>query len=149
MFRTPLLWLCLAAIGSLGCSAEGPQRANVSGRVTIGGQPLAAGRILFVPIAPTSGPAASARITDGAYHLSEAEGPVVGTHRVEIEADRSLGFAIDDEVAFAKRAQKPWPKSPIPPAFGRESRLTVTIEAGRENTFDVEIPGRLSAQRMP
>jgi hypothetical protein len=149
MLRTSLLWLCLAAVGSLGCSQEGPQRAPVSGRVTIGGQPLAAGRILFIPAAPTSGPAASARITDGTYRLSEAEGPVVGTQRVEIEADLNLGFAIDDEAAFARRAQKPWPKSPIPPAFGRESRLTVTIEAGCENQFDVAIPGRQSAQWLP
>src|SRR5687767_12035167 len=100
-----------------GCDNSSPVRAPIHGKVLIGGQPLAAGRILFTPAAPNQGPATSARIAAGEYKLAKPEGPVVGKNRVEVEADLNLGFPIDDEAAFAKRGGKPLPPNPIPPAF--------------------------------
>src|SRR5687768_16233271 len=100
---TVCLMAGIAIAASVGCGQTGPARSPIRGKIMVGGKPLAAGRILFTPVAPTTGPAASARITAGEYKLDKADGPVVGQNRVEVEGDLNLGFAIDDEAAFAKR----------------------------------------------
>lgn len=121
-----------------GCGSEEPSRGTVQGRVTVGGQPLPRGRILFLPQVPP-GPAVSAVIQDGAYALPAREGPLVGQNRVEVEGELNLGFALDDEQAFAQRQGAPLPPNPIPPQFNRQSALTTDIKVG-ENTYDVTIP---------
>src|SRR5437870_5452155 len=82
----PNCWLALGVSAVLfwngGCGDSGPQRAPIKGKITIAGQPLAAGQILFVPIAPTVGPATSAAIKNGEFALKKNQGPIVGTHRV-------------------------------------------------------------------
>lgn len=135
-----LILLALSALAQTGCQDAGPERAPIQGRVTVAGEPLAEGRILFVPIAPTEGPTTSATIADGAYQLSYDQGPVVGKHRVEIEAALQLGFELDDEAAFARRGGRRLPPNPIPAEFNCNSKLTVDVAADRENTFDVAIP---------
>lgn len=132
--------LVVVAVAVAGCGSSGPARAPIHGKVTVGGQPLAAGRILFTPVAPNQGPATSAVITAGEYTIPKNEGPVVGSNRVEIEADLNLGFAIDDEAAFAKRGGKPLPPNAIPPQFNRDSQLVVEVKAGEDNSYDVAVP---------
>ena len=134
------LVVAAACVAASGCGSSGPTRAPIRGKITVGGQPLAAGRILFTPVAPNQGPATSAVITAGEYEIPEEEGPVVGANRVEVEAELNLGFAIDDEAAFAKRGGRPLPPNAIPPQFNRESQLVVEVKAGEENAYDVTIP---------
>jgi hypothetical protein len=136
------LVLSIAGLAALtaGCGGDGLNRGAVAGRVTVGGAPLAKGRILFVPIAPNSGPAASAVVVDGQYTLDRSTGPIVGQNRVEVEAEVDLGFAIDDEAAFAARGGKPLPPNPIPPAFNKQSTLAVEIKPGETTSFDVAVP---------
>src|SRR5688572_10415025 len=121
--RTQSPWFAaiLLIAGLAGCGSSGPPRAAIQGHVTAGGQPLAAGRILFTPAAPNKGPATTARITNGKYELSAADGPVVGANRVQVEADLNLGFALDDEAAYAQRGGAPLPPQPIPPEFNLNS----------------------------
>jgi hypothetical protein len=133
--------LTFLALGSFaGCGSGGPTRSAVEGSVTIGDQPLAAGRIIFTPLAPNKGPAATALITAGKYQVSGGEGPVVGKNRVEVEADLNLGFALDDEEAFARRGPGPLPASPIPPEFNATAQLSVDIKPGETNKYNVAIP---------
>lgn len=124
----------------LGCGKADLPRGSVTGQVTIGGQPLQAGRVIFTPIAPTHGPATSVRVEAGRYELPEQRGPIIGQHRVEVEAELDLGYAIDDEAAYALNAHKPKPANPIPPEYGRQSKLVATIEADQPNQFDIVIP---------
>ena len=132
------------------CGKSGPRRVPVAGKVMIGGKPLAAGRILFIPVEPNCGPTASAGIKNGEYRIPKSEGAVVGQNRVEVEADPNLGFAIDDEAAYAKRGGRPLPPNPIPPQYNRESTLVAEVKAGQDNTYDVKIPGvRHSVARPP
>ena len=136
-------WIPVVAIlaaAAAGCGQSDPVRAPIQGKVTVGGQPLAAGRILFTPAAPNQGPATSARIEAGEYKIAKADGPVVGKNRVEVEADLNLGFPIDDEAAFARRGGKPLPPNPIPPHFNSQSTLTAEVKAGEQNTYDITIP---------
>lgn len=129
------VWALFAGCGR----GDGLERAAVKGRVTVAGQPLAKGRILFRPLPPTQGPTVSTLVSEGGYELAEKDGPVVGRQRVEVEAELPLGFAIDDEAAFAKTGGRPLPVNPIPPAFNTQSTLVTEIKPG-ENSFDVSVP---------
>ena len=132
----------LVAGALAGCgSADGPQRAAVSGSVSVNGQPLASGVIRFVPTGQTKGPAAVAPVTNGTYELPEAEGPVVGTHRVEIEASGHVGFELDDESAYAQMFQqgRALPKNPVPEEFNRHSKLSANVDAAGPNRHDFAI----------
>lgn len=121
-----------------GCGG-GLERGAVNGQVTVAGTPLKAGRVLFLPLPPLKGPTVSAAIVEGKYELGRRDGPVLGLHRVEVEADLPLGFALDDEAAFAQLKGSPLPPNPIPPQFNRESTLTIQIQTG-DNVFDVNVP---------
>jgi hypothetical protein len=136
----PTAFLSLLAVALAGCSESGPARAPIQGRVTLGGKPLTGGRIVFTPSAPNQGPATSARIVNGEYALPLDEGPIVGKNRIQIEADLDLGFALDDEQAFARRGGKPLPPNPVPPEFNVRSTIVVDVIAGEENSYDVTIP---------
>jgi hypothetical protein len=137
----PILGYCLlaAALLSAGCASSGPPRSAVEGIVTVGGAPLPAGRIIFTPIAPTSGPAVSTRVAGGKYQFARSDGPVVGQNRVQVEADLNLGFALDDEEAFAKRGSLQLPQSPIPAEFG----VSVEVKSGETNKHDVTVPAAI------
>lgn len=132
--------LALSIVCSSGCSDTGAPRGAVQGRVTIGGQPLAKGRILFLPIAPNEGPTVSGAVANGEYALARHEGPLAGPNRVELEADLNLGFPIDDEAAFAQRGGRPLPPNPIPPEFNRNSKLAIEIKTGEDNVLDIAVP---------
>ena len=129
---------------SAGCGSSGPPRAAIHGRVTVGGQPLAAGRILFTPVHPNKGPATSTRVVDGNYQLTAKDGPIVGVNRVQVEADLNLGFELDDEAAFAQRGGARLPPQPIPPEFNQLSTISVEIKADQDNACDVAIPQLLN-----
>jgi len=130
------LALSLAAILLVGCGGDGLPRVAVEGSVSLDGSPLPAGVIRFIP--SDDSPATAAVIHEGKFALPKREGPVVGPHRVEIEATEHLDFDIDDEAAFAAHAQanrgRPL-KNPIPPIYNKNSTLTAQITADGEREF--------------
>jgi hypothetical protein len=140
---------CLLAVGIAGCGQTDPARAPIAGRVTVGGQPLAKGRILFIPQAPNQGPATTAAIVAGEYKVPKTEGAVVGPNRVEVEADLNLGFELDDEAAYVKRGGRPLPLNSIPPQYNRNSTLLADVKAREENRYDVTIPGVRDTVQQP
>lgn len=128
--------LCLA----IGCGGpDGPVRVAVSGQVTLDGAPLTSGVIRFIPQTEAAGPAASLSIVGGQFTSTAADGPVIGTHRVEIEAVDHQGFAIDDEAAFSARVeqtgQSPLACNPIPVIYNSASTLTATVTEADNPTF--------------
>jgi hypothetical protein len=150
--KCPLYFLLFAFVLSveLGCaSPEGPERVAVSGKVTIDGKALPAGVIRFIPTSSAQGPATAANIQNGVYELAEADGPILGTHRVEIEGTDYLGFAIDDEAAFAATVQKrkPLPKNPVPPIYNRQSTLSANVTADGPKEFNFELASTGKQQR--
>lgn len=135
-----LCFLGLIAVSVVGCGRADLPRGAISGTVTVGGQPLQSGRILFLPCDENKGPTVTLPIVNGTYTASKKDGPLIGFQRVEIEADPNLGFAIDDEEAFAKRGGAPLPMQWIPPQFNRQSQLKTEVLANTKNVFDVPIP---------
>jgi len=92
-YLSPLLlctaWLVLA---STGCSDPlKDKRGEVSGTVTLDGQPVAKGEIRFIPNGANSGPSTGGPITDGKYHIGYKTGPAVGSNEVQFDGTRLTG----------------------------------------------------------
>jgi hypothetical protein len=75
----------LTLLMSLGCGGDGLPRADVSGKVTVAGQPVTGGVIVFTP---ERGPQATSPLSpNGAFRLTtpgHGSGAVVGRHRISI-----------------------------------------------------------------
>jgi hypothetical protein len=125
-----------ATLALSGCGRSEAGYGAMKGKVTVGGQPLERGRILFMPV---GGPTVSAAIRDGDYSIPLSEKLIVGESRIEVEGTPDLGFAFDDEEAFIRRKGAPLPPNPIPPEFNRKSILRAPVKPG-ENTLNIAIP---------
>jgi len=134
----------LAVLLNSGCSDDdGPRRMPVSGSVTVDSQPLNSGVIRFIPAGESAGPGAMAKIVDGDFRFTTQNGPVCGSHRVEVEVVDHLNFEIDDERAFAESVRKsgksPMAKNPIPAAYNSASTLTATVTESEQQPLLFEL----------
>lgn len=125
------LALC-GILTTLGCGqSSGPPRVAVAGEVLLDGTPLVEGMIRFIPESGVTGPATAGRIENGQFSLGHRDGPVVGRHRVEIEATNHHPFPIDDErafaSAFARNPRMPLAQNPVPATYNERSTLTAEI----------------------
>lgn len=136
-------FLLLAGCG--GGTDSSPPRAAVSGTVTLDSQPLKKGVVNFIPTGDTEGPMTTAPIEEGNYSLSEEFGPLVGTHRLEIESRDSGGVAMDDEKAIQRLKEqgvKRLEVVKVPAAYNKRSQLTASVEADTENQFDFQLKSK-------
>ena len=131
--RFSLVLILPLAVVAVGCGKTELKRQRAWGVVQVDQSPLTDGTIRFVPTKDTRGPAAVAVVKDGFFELPAEVGPLVGTHRVEIEAAVKPGFEIDDEAAFAAAMAAgkgpPIPAQPIPPRYNRSSTLEINVTA--------------------
>jgi hypothetical protein len=135
------LVLMLGTCVLLGCgSPPGPTRVAVEGEVLLDGSPLEEGMIRFIPAKGVDGPAATAKVIHGQFSLTRREGPVVGRHRVEIEATGYQDFTIDDEeafaAAFARNPRSPLGQNPVPTGYNERSTLTAQISEPGPRHFE-------------
>jgi len=123
------------AVAASGCMRKsGPETAPVFGKVTFKGKPLPNGTVMFVP---GEGPAAYGEIgSDGNYRLStnNADGAVLGTHKVSITALGDIGTALPEQ-------RNPLPQSLLPRKYLNhdESGLTVEVKRG-DNVVNFDLP---------
>jgi hypothetical protein len=71
-----------------GCGGRGYPTAQIQGRVTVGGQPVARGSITFTPLQPGRGPGTSASVESGRYTVENAP---QGRVRVDFQALKDTG----------------------------------------------------------
>lgn len=137
--RNAGVWVLLILCGCGGSTEKEFSRAAVTGEVTLDGQPLVEGIIRFVPIDGTPGPKTSVPIADGKFNADEEFGPVVGTHRIEIESTDDGGYAMDDEQALEelqKSKSRPQIHVVIVPAvYNTRSTLKETVRAESTNSY--------------
>lgn len=113
MSRLVLGWalLGLGLMASTGC---GPSRGEVSGTVTISGQPLNNGVITFFPPVGSADAPVAVHITDGKYL---APSLVYATYRIAITPQVAEG----GEAGQAKGSSRPLKPGEIDPNGGRPS----------------------------
>jgi len=141
----PVLFL----VGTIltGCSSRSTdapfERAPVMGTVTLDGELLEAGVVRFIPTDGTTGPQTTAVVERGLFTLPADFGPVVGTHRVEIESLDTGGLAMDDEQAFVRlQSGELMPEVDIvriPPAYNERSKLIVTVPESGTSELNFEL----------
>ena len=86
----------------------------------------------------TGGPTSGGDITDGVYDIPEAQGPVVGKHRVAITAPIKTGKKIPAPPIAGPAGMMDEVIESIPPQFNEQSTLVKDI-AGGENTINFSL----------
>lgn len=142
-----MLVACAGLITLAGCGGAETElpRAAVSGQVSLGGKPLEEGVVRFIPKDGTPGPKTSVSIAGGEFRADEEAGPVVGTHRVEIDSTDDGGYAMDDETAIKRLKESGVRRIEVvrvPAIYNSRSTLTATISADAPNelTFELKAP---------
>ena len=137
----------LLAAACLGCGGAGDAvpRAAVAGTVTLGGDPLPAGVVYFVPAGPAGGPKVGVPVTDGTFAVDDDHGPRVGPHRIEVRSTDDGGFAFDDESAPARLAAsvtRRIERVAVPEIYTDDrSPLTAEVVAGGGNHWNFSLTG--------
>ena len=130
--RISKLLSALFVIALLAGCASKPVGGTVKGTVTLDGQPLATGRVLFVAVDQSS-PSAEAAITAGAFEALVSP----GDKRVEIRSPKVTG----------KKKMYDTPDSPtvdtvvelLPAKYNVNSELAITVDgAAQEQNFDLK-----------
>jgi hypothetical protein len=137
-----LLLLCLALNG---CSSA--RRAAVEGSVSLDGQPVDGGIIVFAPEEYRENgierAVVKADIKDGKYSLDPAQGPVVGNYRVEIHWKKKTGRLVpSDDPPGTKHEEV----EVIPRVYHEGSRTVVEIKPG-DNKFDYPLRSKFDETR--
>jgi hypothetical protein len=116
---------CLATASMLvGCS--GDDRQSVSGEVSLDGEPVDGGSIVFLP-AEGEGTKGASDIVGGKYSIPSEQGLSPGTYRVEIKWAKPTGKQVpsgDPGMMMDERVEV------IPPQFNTATTLSVSIVAG-------------------
>jgi hypothetical protein len=134
---------CCLALGLsvlAGCAAA--DRAEVSGSVTVDGEPVKEGSISFEPAPGNKGPQAGAIIKDGKYHIPAASGPAPGKNVVKLLAFRETERQVQDPTG--KPGALTRQRVPLfPEEYNSQSTLFREVQPG-SNTFDfhVELKGK-------
>lgn len=134
--------LYCSAIFLVGCGDNGPtlNRAQVSGDVTVNGDPLEKGSIAFLPADGTQGPSVGGTIQEGHYLIPMEEGPVVGTYRVKIRATRKTGRTIEAGPPAPPGTMVEEIEAFIPAKYNTKSALTAEIQPeANEVNYDLQI----------
>jgi hypothetical protein len=123
-----LVLLCSVGLLS-GCGSGGP---TAEGTVTLDGQPVDGGIIVFMPIgddgAEGKRPPAHAEITGGKYLLDAKGNLRTGKYKVEINWQKKTGKQIPDTSDPGNKKDET--KQVIPRKYNTESKETVEITSG-------------------
>lgn len=122
--------LLFAAVGC-GGGDNGPQTYPISGQVTYAGEPVASGRIAFLPPADAGGPSYAFELSDGRYTGDVSAGP----KRVEIYGSFETGEMESDDTG---EKQIPVLES-LPDKYNQSSELEVTISEGSNEDVNFEL----------
>ena len=143
-----LFVVCFLAVSLSGCGPKRPPTAKVSGTVLYKGQPLKQGTIIFEVSGnrPATGKIVDGKIVD-VTTFEPNDGVSIGEAKIAInskeEVEEAIPDATDPSAQSVSRANymgvggKPL----IPPHYGNptSSKLTATIESGKENIVNLEL----------
>jgi hypothetical protein len=124
--------LCVVLLSILpGCSHGG--RMSLEGTVTLDGQPLEKGSILFRPLSDTKGPTAGADVVGGKFAILSSGGPFAGTFRVDITAAGPTGRKVPNLRGDGMMDEY---TQYLPARYNSQSELTATVTEKGPNRFE-------------
>lgn len=134
--------VCCSTIVLVGCGGgagyEGPQRAEITGAVTLDGKPLEDGSIAFQPRNEDQKPAGGI-IAGGQYKIPEGKGPTMGEYDVYITA---MGETKEVPVIDGGEETGEFEvvgEQLIPKKYNEETELNVNVtESVHEFNFDLK-----------
>jgi hypothetical protein len=133
--------LGLLILGIAGCGDDLGNRQEVSGVVTLQGQPLDDGAIEFTPLESQQPDGvetkSGAPIVQGKYVIPQGQGLAPGKYRVRITAGTPDPPPQPGELPSPTFG--PPPQERVPAEYNTQSRLEATVTSGA-NTFNFEIP---------
>lgn len=125
--------VCVVALIGLtflaGCSPSGPQRYDVSGKVSCDGKPIKQGSILFEPLDKSLG-TEGGTINDGQFKGTAKE----GKNKVRI-----TGLDIGPNTRYIEGA--PLASNFLPPKFNDETELEIDVTS-QNRTFDFDLTSK-------
>jgi hypothetical protein len=140
MVRIGLLTLVVVVLA--GCNRPPYELATVHGKVTIDGEPMKKGKVMFAPVAReglNSGrPAFGVIKQDGSFVLStygEDDGAVVGNHWVSV----ANGELAADGASLGRTNRAGGKTNKQNFKHIRFPRKTVPVVAGQENQIDIQL----------
>lgn len=119
--------LATALLAATGCG--GAPRGAVTGNVTLDGQPVDGGTIIFTSPDPVHRAAGWTEIVAGQYSIPASRGPAVGPNRVEIRWPRKTG----GKARYNPTADQM--REAVPDRYNRDSELQADVKPGT-NRFD-------------
>lgn len=135
--------VALACCGILGCGSDATTRGvrvPVDGAVRVDGEPLAAGRIVYMTDQGAGQVKATAAIVNGFYSFTEENGPLAGQARVEIYAQEMELEEFESVRDGDHSKMVNVVKVHIPAKYNTHSELTVNVQPEAEsNLFQFEL----------
>lgn len=134
-----LLLLCGLCIAGCGGSGNKHGRLPISGTVTLDGQPLMGGYIIFEPKSgqPTQ---SGGMIVSGAFDVPESAGAAPGTYSIAIYsgAEPPTGNYQPGTPEYEAAARHA-PGERVPRKYNIDTTLTRDVKAGEENKFAFDL----------
>ncbi len=108
------------------------------GAITLDGNPLVDGSILFLPQGNTKSPSSGAAIVDGKYAVAANKGLLAGSFRVEITSIRKTGKQI---VVHGTEKVDEF-ENIIPARYNTKSELSANIAADKPAIYDFALSSK-------
>lgn len=130
-------------LSMLGCGADGPELAPLSGQVTLDGEPVAEAALMFTPVAGGR-PAQAVTDAEGrfeAWTLEPGDGAIVGEHRVAVTQSKLVGIEATEAGLEGVSSGPVRVESAIPAKYGRadSSGLTAQVDSGEDNYVELSL----------
>ena len=120
-----------------GCGGSGTSHIAVSGKVTLDGQAVKQGKIVFEPT--DKGKMSVGEIVDGTYTIAEERGPTVGTCVVRITATRPTGKKLKAAVYADDQTPVDVLEQYLPAKFNQSSSIKVDIDSTANQVHDFSL----------
>ena len=130
------LFLAPAVLVVSGCDS-GDKRSAVSGTVSIDGNPLPEGQIVFEP--QGSGRMGVGLIADGRYSIPEDRGAFPGNYIVRITAERPSGKMVAPGAYDADQTPVELTEQYLSPKYNTASELRAEVQPGTVATYDFDL----------
>jgi hypothetical protein len=126
-------WIVFFLITAASGCGDPLGRQPLIGAVTLKGEPLDQGSILFLPTSPEQS-SSGATIQQGTFQVPREKGLAPGVYKVVISSQEATGESILGKPS-AGIPSRPVMRERIPASHGPQGNATVEVRSGAENRF--------------